>query len=233
MGLHSLLLAGGGALGPLGFPLGFLGQPPPRDQHRRHRSPHPRQFLLNLRRPFRFRRRLHHQRPQRRRPRTASRPRSFRPLQGGGFPRGSLDLQPRRAQQPFSRGIFRVVHQRAVPGQLPGAERNQAKQPRRHGKRIEKPEGEQQGHHQQHAPIQLRLLHPLLDPDPRDQHHPPHEADQHPLDAGGVLAPIHHLQQKEHQAADQRHDQHRADRDRHVVGQRQFPASTTHVAPSR
>ena len=61
-------------------------------------------------------------------------------------------------------------------------------------------------------------LKPLFDRDPADQHGREHEAGHDPVQPLCELSLVEHLQQEEHQAADQHHDQRRADGDHDIIG---------------
>ena len=59
----------------------------------------------------------------------------------------------------------------------------------------------------------------MLDRNTGDEHHGEDKEKECPLQAPGVLTDIENLEQKKDQAADQRHDEQGAQRDRNVVGQ--------------
>ena len=145
-------------------------------------------------------------------------------------------VRARGLQQAFARSILGIVDDRAIPGQPMGAPPHQADQDpklitpakRRRAQVPWKsrnalaamPTTSASADPKRHGPLET-----LLDRDPPDQHGREHEAGHHPVQPFGILSLVEHPQQEEHQAADQRHDQRRADGDHHVVGQSLVKAS--------
>ena len=119
------------------------------------------------------------------------------------------------------------VDQRAIPGQLVGAPPGEPQHGSRKEHGVEEPHEDQHHRSGQRQGQHGRSLFALLDRNPRDQHDGKDIQAEDVHQSSRVAAVVENGQQKEDQAAHHRHDQRRADGDRHVIGQR-FVESASH-----
>lgn len=145
---------------------------------------------------------------------------------------GRLLIEPGCLQQSFARGIFAVINQRAVPGELPRTPGNHRQQQAGNHDGIQKSQTEQSCRGGQDAAEQSGVFRALFDADPGHEDGAEDEPEQHPLHPLAVFAGVAGLQQKERQAPHEEHDQRGADGDDHVIGERFFASGLRHVVTS-
>ena len=134
--------------------------------------------------------------------------------------RGVARVESGSLQQPLAGSVFAVVDERAVPGEFPRTPPADAQQHPGHPELVDQANRRETDGDAEGQAEQAGVLRALLDGNPRHEDRGHDEPEQDPFHPQLVLAVIAQFQQKERQAPDQRHDQHGADGDDDIVGQR-------------
>src|ERR1017187_7392577 len=121
-------------------------------------------------------------------------------------------------KQTTAGSIFILVNESAIPSQLVRAPPNDAEQDQAQNKCGMNSHQVKPGRRRQCQTINRRASGAFFNPDSRNEHHGHDKPEHHPAHTADGFSLEKNFDQKKTQAADQQHDQHRADADHEIVG---------------